>query len=83
MGFPLGKYMSLITKIWGVSFLLLLGIRFLAYNKATGLVSLVLWSVLIIVFLILFYACILSKDDRQFVVSFIKEKVLKKNRKLK
>ena len=81
MDFPFGKYMFLIAKVWGVSLLLFAGIRFFAFNKATGVLSLAMWTMLIVVALTILYACVISKEDRKFVLAYVKNKVFHKKNK--
>lgn len=78
IGFPFNRYFVVIMKMSLVSLVLLLLCRIVIYGAAGNFIQLVLWSLAIVLCTLALYANILSKEDRQFVISFLKNKILHK-----
>lgn len=78
IGLPFNRYLAVIMKISVVSLALLLLCRFAIYGVATNLIQIVLCFLAIVLCTLLFYALILSKEDRQYAIGFLKNKVLHK-----
>ena len=76
IGFPFKSYLAVIAKIALVSIVLLLLSRVALYGIARNLLQLCLWSAVIVLCTISLYAFILAKEDRNYIVSFVKNKFL-------
>ncbi len=79
LGFPFGRYMIVIFKIAIVSLILLLVCRFFIYGLANNIILVVLWSLMIVLLIIVLYFMILSREDRIFIIEFVKNRITHKN----
>ncbi|MBR1542258.1 MAG: lipopolysaccharide biosynthesis protein [Bacteroidaceae bacterium] len=77
IGFPVKRYVLLILKILIVSVFLYIGIRFSIYNNDCSILIFSIHFLVIAVMLILLYSFVLEKSDRLYMISFIKNKLLK------
>lgn len=78
IGFPFGRYVAVIIRIGIVSLALLLICRFVIYGAAQTFLQLILWTIAIVFVILILYAIILPKEDRRFVIGFVKNKLFHK-----
>ena len=74
---PLRKYFVLVTKIMLITVVMLIAVVWGLRGVVTSLGSLIIFSVIIILVNTLLYAIIIGKEDRQFIIDFIKSKLPK------
>ena len=67
----------LVTKIMLITVVMLIAVVWGLRGVVTSLGSLIIFSVIIILVNTLLYAIIIGKEDRQFIIDFIKSKLPK------
>ena len=75
IGFPVRPYFMMAIKVFMVTVIMLFGVRYGLYDRVTGVVSLIIYSCIIVIVLTALYSIIIDKSDRAYIFSIIKKKV--------
>lgn len=78
IGFPFSRYVAVVAKIASVSAVMFVICRFVIYGAAVNFWQICLCALAILTGIVLLYILILNKGDRQFVISFLKKKLLRR-----
>lgn len=81
IGLPLKSYFSMAIKLLMVTAVMIFGVIGGLHGRVEDLLSLIVWSCLIVVFLTVLYALIIGQGDRHYIVTLIKSKANILNRK--
>lgn len=77
MGFPFWKYMFLFLKLTIVTFIMFMGIKLTIYNQVDGIFQFVWVGIVLLIVLTLLYACVIDKNDRIYIIQFVRRKIHK------
>jgi len=78
INFPWIKYLFLMAKLLGVTLIMLVVAYMIPQNYSNHLLGFVSTSVTMISLLVLLYGMVADKGDRQYIISFIKNKFIRR-----
>ena len=78
IGFPLGRFLTLISKIALASFVMFLCVNMLSHELHYNLLGAVIIMFIIMIIVIIVYGMIISHKDRQDIIKIVKHKMFSK-----
>jgi hypothetical protein len=78
IGFPVKPYFVIALKVFVVTALMVLGIKLIIQGRVVGIGSLILYACIIEIVLIGFYAIIIGRSDRKYIIGIIRNRIGKK-----
>ncbi len=78
ISFPFRQYLVVIGRVSIVTLVMIVFCRYVIYGMANSMLAFIFWSFVIVVCDLTLYFLILTKEDRRFIFSIVRRKILHK-----